>query len=70
MNKDLYDRNTWFIVVHGFKNSQNPKGLTDLLSELKATKAYKIKRQPIAVSSENYQKIQFYKSLNAYLNLK
>ena len=70
ISKDLYDRNTWFVVVHGFKNNQNPKGLTDLLSELKSTKSYKIKKQPIAVSSENYQKIQVHKNLNAYLNLK
>lgn len=70
VSKDLYDRNTWFVVVHGFKNIQNPKGLTDLFGQLKSTKPFKIKRQPIAVSSENYQKIQIYKSLNSYLNLK
>ncbi len=62
-SKDIYDRNTTFVVVHGLKSIQGAQGFADLLRERKS----KITRSYIAISSDNYEIVQMYKNLNDYL---
>ena len=63
-SKDVYNKNTTFIVVHGFKNIEGAKGFADLLAERKS----KITRPYFAISSPNYEIIQMHKNLDEYLN--
>ena len=62
--KDVYDKNTTFIVVHGFNSIEAARGFDRLLKERKS----KITRQYFAISSLNYEIIQMHKNLNEYLN--
>ena len=62
-SKDVYDKNTIFIVVHGFKSIEGAKGFADLLKERKA----KIIRPYFAISSPNYEIIQMHKNLDEYI---
>jgi tetratricopeptide (TPR) repeat protein len=63
-SKDVYNKNTTFIVVHGFKTIEGAKGFSDLLEERKS----KITRPYFAISSPNYEIIQMHKNLDEYLN--
>jgi outer membrane protein assembly factor BamD (BamD/ComL family) len=63
-SKDVYNKNTTFIVVHGFKTIEGAKGFSDLLEERKS----KIIRSYFAISSPNYEIIQMHKNLDEYLN--
>ncbi|WP_245577778.1 tetratricopeptide repeat protein [Gelidibacter mesophilus] len=63
VSKDLYDKNTIFVVVHGLKSIQGARGFADLLQERKAN----ITRPYIAISSPNYEIVQRHKNLNDYL---
>lgn len=65
-SKDIYDKNTTFVVVHGLKSIQGARGFADLLKERKS----KISRPYIAISSDNYAIVQMHKNLNDYLALK
>lgn len=65
-SKDIYDKNTTFVVVHGLKSIQGASGFADLLTERKS----KITRPYIAISSENYGIVQMHKNLNEYIALK
>lgn len=62
-SKDVYDKNTIFIVVHGFKSIEGAKGFADLLKERKA----KIIKPYFAISSPNYEIIQMHKNLDEYI---
>ncbi len=62
-SKDIYDKNTTFVVVHGLKSIQGARGFADLLTERKS----KITRPYIAISSDNYEIVQMHKNLNDYL---
>ena len=63
VSKDIYDKNTIFVVVHGLKSIQGASGFADLLRERKVniTKPY------IAISSLNYEIVQRHKNLKNYL---
>ncbi|MGM5469188.1 tetratricopeptide repeat protein [Flavobacteriaceae bacterium LMO-SS05] len=63
-SKDVYNKSTIFIVVHGFKDIGGARGFADLLRERKA----KITRPYFAISSPNYEIIQMHKNLDEYLN--
>ncbi len=63
LSKDLYDKNTTFVVVHGFKTIEGARGFADLLKERKS----KIIRPYIAISSPNYAIVQMHKNLDQYL---
>lgn len=65
-SKDIYDKNTTFVVVHGLKSIEGARGFADLLTERKS----KITRPYIAISSDNYEIVQMHKNLNDYLSLK
>ncbi|HKK11584.1 MAG TPA: hypothetical protein VJ945_02055, partial [Flavobacteriaceae bacterium] len=64
-SKDVYDKNTTFIVVHGFNSIEGAKGFSALLKEQKS----KITKPYIAISSANYQIVQIHKNLNQYLKV-
>lgn len=63
LSKDVYDKNTTFVVVHGFKTIEGARGFADLLKERKS----KITRPYIAISSPNYAIVQMHKNLEQYL---
>nr|WP_233530503.1 hypothetical protein [Gelidibacter salicanalis] len=63
VSKDIYDKNTIFVVVHGLSSIQGASGFADLLRERKAN----ITRPYIAISSPNYEIVQRHKNLKAYL---
>jgi tetratricopeptide (TPR) repeat protein len=65
-SKDIYDKNTTLVVVHGLKSIQGARGFADLLTERKS----KITRPYFAISSENYGIVQMHKNLNEYIALK
>ena len=65
-SKDIYDKNTTFVVVHGLKSIQGARGFADLLTERKS----EITRPYIAISSDNYEIVQMHKNLNDYLAIK
>jgi len=60
---DVYDKNTTFVVVHGFRNIEGARGFIDILKERKS----KITRSYFAISSPNYAIIQMHKNLEDYL---
>ncbi|MFC4722913.1 tetratricopeptide repeat protein [Geojedonia litorea] len=61
--KDVYDKNTTFIVIHGFNDMGGAVGFADLLRERKS----KIIRPYIAISSPNYETVQLHKNLDEYI---
>lgn len=63
---DVYNPNTRFVVIHGFKNAQVAKTFDQLLTK---ENKKKIKTPYFAVSSANYQIIQIHKNLDSYLNI-
>lgn len=68
VSKDVYNRNTTFVVVHGLKSVNGAKGFAQILNEDKKNKT-KITRPYFSICSENYAIVQRHKNLNAYLNL-
>ncbi|TPV34976.1 hypothetical protein FJ651_05465 [Paucihalobacter ruber] len=68
VSKDVYDRNTTFVVVHGLKSINGAKGFAQILNEDKKNKT-KITRPYFSICSENYAIVQRHKNLNAYLDL-
>ncbi|RAJ24385.1 hypothetical protein LX77_01937 [Gelidibacter algens] len=63
VSKDIYNKNTIFVVVHGLKSIEGASGFADLLRERKAN----ITMPYIAISSPNYEIVQRHKNLNEYL---
>lgn len=68
VSKDVYNRNTTFVVIHGLKSISGAKGFAQVLNEDKKNKT-KITRPYFSVCSENYAIIQRHKNLNAYFDL-
>lgn len=65
-SKDVYNKDTTFVIVHGLKNEQVAKTFDQLLT--KEDKQI-IKEPYFAISSANYQIIQIHKNLDMYLNI-
>lgn len=63
VSKDIYDKNTVFVTVHGLKSIEGATGFADLLQERKVN----ITRPYIAISSVNYEIVQRHKNLKNYL---
>lgn len=63
VSKDIYDLETEFVVVHGFKGRDFALGFAELI---KNNRDYRIKDENFVISSENYQIIQVHKSLDEY----
>jgi hypothetical protein len=65
-SKDVYNKDTMFVIVHGLKNEQVAKTFDQLLTK---EDKKKIKEPYFAISSANYQIIQIHKNLDMYLNI-
>ena len=65
-SKDVYNKDTTFVIIHGLKNQQVAKTFDQLLTK---EDKQKIKEPYFAISSANYQIIQIHKNLDMYLNI-
>ncbi len=63
VSKDIYDLETQFVVVHGFKGRDFALGFSELI---KKNKDYFIKDDNFVISSTNYQTIQVHKNFKEY----
>ncbi|NKI31174.1 tetratricopeptide repeat protein [Croceivirga thetidis] len=63
VSKDIYDLETEFVVVHGFKGRDFALGFAELI---KNNRDYRIKDENFVISSVNYQIIQVHKNLDDY----
>src|SRR5690606_8956782 len=61
---DIYTMDDDFVVIHGIHTEESAKGIATVLAEYKA---YKIKLDPIIISSDNYKIVQIKKNLEEYL---
>jgi hypothetical protein len=62
-SKDIYDQNTIFVVVHGFKTINGALGFSEILKDYK----HPIDKEHFSISSQNYQIVQIHKNLEEYL---
>lgn len=62
-SKDIYNKNTIFVVVHGFRSIDGALGFDEILKDYK----HPIDKEHFAISSPNYQIIQIHKNLDEYL---
>src|SRR5690606_29232467 len=65
-SKDVYNKDTTFVIVHGLKNEQVAKTFDQLLTK---EDKQKIKEPYFAISSANYQIVQIHKNLDMYFNI-
>ncbi len=65
VSKDIYNLETQFIVVHGFKSKDFALGYAELI---KNNKDYRIKDENFVILSSNYKIIQVHKNLEDYKN--
>lgn len=65
-SKDVYNKDTTFIIVHGLKNKQVAQTFDQLLTK---EDKQKIKEPYFVISSVNYQIIQIHKNLDMYFNI-
>ncbi len=63
ISKDIYNLETEFVVVHGFKSKDFALGYAELL---KNNKDYKVRNENFVILSANYQIIQIHKNLEDY----
>ncbi len=61
---DIYTMDDDFVVIHGIHTEESAKGIATVLAEYKD---YKIKLDPIVISSDNYKIVQIKKNLEEYL---
>ena len=62
---DLYDLETYFVVVHGFPSLDYAQGFVELL---KINRDYRIDLQNFVILSSNYKIVQVHKNLHEYNN--
>lgn len=63
---DVYNPDTTFVIIHGFKNSVVAKTFDQLLTK---EDKKKINKPYFVISSPNYQTIQIHKNLETYLSM-
>ena len=63
VSRDIYNLETQFIVVHGFKTKEFALGFTELI---KKNRDYRINDENFVVLSKNYKIIQVHKNLESY----
>lgn len=61
---DLYTIDENFVVLHGWRNEEEARGVATILKEYKD---YKVAENPIVISNSNYKIVQIKKNLNEYL---
>ncbi len=65
VSKDIYNLETEFVVVHGFKSKEYALGYVELLN---INKDYKVDNENFVILSSNYKIIQVHKNLQEYIN--
>ncbi|MGB5355655.1 MAG: hypothetical protein WBN11_03085 [Eudoraea sp.] len=65
VSKDIYNLETEFVVVHGFKSKEYALGYVELLN---INKDYKVDNENFVILSSNYKTIQVNKNLQEYIN--
>ncbi|MGB5319658.1 MAG: hypothetical protein WBN25_11485, partial [Eudoraea sp.] len=65
VSKDIYNLETEFVVVHGFKSKEYALGYVELLN---INKDYKVDNENFVILSSNYKTIQVHKNLQEYIN--
>ncbi|MFK7746765.1 MAG: hypothetical protein AB8B65_00095, partial [Kordia sp.] len=61
ISRDVYDRSQKFIVIHGFKTKLAAITVDDMLE---TAPVYKVEKQSVIMSGENYQTVQIHKNLD------
>ena len=64
---DVYNTANLFVMVHGIQDLSKAEGFAELL---KTNKKYKVKFEPIIISSSNYRVVQLHKNLENYMEFK
>lgn len=64
VSKDVYDTKTTFVVVHGFNNKASASSFIYLVRD---EDRYKVNKEHVTISSENYQIIQIHKNLENFI---
>lgn len=67
ISDDVYTQNDNFVVVHGFSSKLAAESAVSVLKEYKD---YKIKENPVIISSEDYRVVQIKKNFTEYQALK
>ncbi len=65
-SRDVYDKNTIFVVVHGLKSIDGASGFAEIIGEQEDDKN-PITKPYFAISSPNYSIVQRHKNLQTYL---
>ncbi|MFD1094485.1 type IX secretion system periplasmic lipoprotein PorW/SprE [Salegentibacter chungangensis] len=65
VSEDVYSPEEQFIVIHGLKDKASALGFAELLA---INDNYKVKAEPVVISTENYRIIQIQKNLDRYLS--
>lgn len=65
VSKDIYDLETEFVVVHGFRSREYALGYVELLN---INKDYEVDNENFVILSSNYKIIQVHKNLQEYIN--
>jgi hypothetical protein len=65
VSTDIYTIDNNFIAIHGIKDLDNAKGISQVLKEFKD---YKIAEPAIIISSENYKVVQVKKNIEEYIS--
>lgn len=63
VSRDVYTSEEIFVVIHGLDDASRARGFIELLQG----KEFRINREVIAISTENYRIAQIHKTLNTYL---
>jgi len=64
---DIYNSSNLFVMVHGMPNLNRAEGFSELLM---INTKYKVKEEPIIISSGNYRVVQLHKNLDNYIEFK
>ncbi len=64
---DIYNSSDVFVMVHGMKDISRAEGFAELL---KNNTKYKVKEEPLIISSGNYRVVQLHKNLDNYIEFK
>lgn len=67
-SRDVYDSETSYLAIHGFKSKVEALYFNERLREAKLL-ALKEEHEPVVISSANYRIIQLHKNMDAYQNL-
>ena len=64
-SQDVYDSNTTFVVIHGFKTAADAMFFAEKLKESESTT---VNTEPVVISADNYRIVQIHKNIEAFKN--